>query len=381
LLVGHISDTHLGAMPYNLKEREDDFYEAFDEAIQTMVKDHVDAVIHSGDIFDAPKPGGTALVKFLNGLKLFKENNIKFFFTMGEHDISRLPGIPSPFLFEEIDLATYVGDGTPHTYRDLTIVGFHKHRRTEIEDLRQKLNGLGPTIEGMSGKKVLVLHQGMLEFHRYAGEIVSSDLPGAFDYYAMGHLHDRFQGTFGGLRGPVCYPGSTDVTSSEGIHESRKGFYITDLSGEEARPEWIQLKSLREQFAPELSYERLAEEVSALAEQLRSLTKKPLLSIRVKGKEIDSSRVTGILRSLSDSVLYYVWEPVEEGEARGRDFTERPSDIREQMLSIARAVTGSGEAGSFAVAELLDSLAKGSIDEAAEMLWSAYKAGKFDNTT
>ena len=379
MLIGHLSDTHLGAMPYNLKELEDDFYDAFDEALQTMVKDHVDVVIHSGDIFDIPKPGGTALVKFLNGLKLLKENQIKFFFTMGEHDISRLPGIPSPFLFEEIDLATYVGDGAPHTYRDLALVGFHKHRKTEIDDLRQKLNGLGPTIEGMAGKKVLVLHQGMLEFHKYAGELVSSDLPSNFDYYAMGHLHDHFQSTFDGFHGPVCYPGSTDATSSEGIHEFKKGFYITDLSGEEAKPEWIQLKSLREEFSPQLSYERLAEEVSSFADRNSSLSKKALLNIKVKGKDMDSTRVTSVLKALSGHVLYYIWEPVEERETGGKDFAERPSDIQEQMLSIARTVTGSGEAGSFGVVELLPLLAEERTDEAADLLWSAYKARRFNS--
>ena len=283
MLIGHLSDTHLGAMPYNLKEREEDFYEAFDEAIRTMVKDHVDVVIHAGDIFDAPKPGGTALVKFLNGLKLLKENNIKFYFTMGEHDISRLPGIPSPFLIEEIDLASYIRDGNPHTYRDMTIVGFHKHRKTEVEDLRQKLKGLDSMAASTDGKKVLVLHQGMLEFHKYAGELVSTDLPAGFDYFAMGHLHDHYQSTFDGLHGPVCYPGSTDATSNEGIREFRKGFYITDVSGEVAKPDWIQLKSLRSEFAPEFSYERLADEVSGFVERLTGLAKQAMLSIRVRG--------------------------------------------------------------------------------------------------
>jgi DNA repair protein SbcD/Mre11 len=377
LLIGHLSDTHLGAMPYNLKEREEDFYEAFDEAIQTMVKDHVDAVIHAGDIFDIPKPGGTALVKFLNGLKLLKENQIKFFFTMGEHDISRLPGIPSPFLFEEIDLAAYVGDGKPHSYGDLTIVGYHKHRKTEIEDLRQRLNALDSEMAGIGGKRLLVLHQGMLEFHKYAGELVSSDLPKGFDYYAMGHLHDHFQSTFDGFRGPVCYPGSTDATSSEGIHEYKKGFYITDISGEEAKPEWIQIKSLRSEFSPEFSYERLADEVSSFAEKLGSLAKKAMLSIKVKGKEIDSARVTSVLKSLADHALYYVWQPVEEGVGGGKDFTEQPSDIEEQMLSIATTVTGSSAAGSFGVAELLPLLAENRADEATDLLWSAFKARRF----
>lgn len=364
-------------MPYNLKEREDDFYEAFDEAVQTMVKDHVEIVIHAGDIFDIPKPGGTALVKFLNGLKLLKENQIKFFFTMGEHDISRLPGIPSPFLFEEIDLAAYVGDGKPHTCGDLTIVGYHKYRKTEIEDLRQKLNALDSEMAGVGGKKLLVLHQGMLEFHKYAGELVSSDLPKGFDYYAMGHLHDHFQSTFDGFRGPVCYPGSTDATSSEGIHEYEKGFYITDISGEEAKPEWIRIKSLRSEFSPEFAYEKLADEVSSFAEKLSGLAKKAMLSVKVKGEEIDSAVVTSALKSLADHVIYCVWQPVEEGVGGGKDFAERPSDIEEQMLNIATTVTGSTTTGSFGVAELLPLLAENRVDEATDLLWSAFKAGRF----
>lgn len=380
MLIGHLSDTHLGAMPYNLKEREDDFYEAFDEALQTMVKDHVEAVIHAGDIFDVPKPGGTALVKFLNGLKLLRENQIKFFFTMGEHDISRLPGIPSPFLFEEIDLATYVGDGSPHAYHGVNIIGFHKYRKTEIEDLRTKLSGLDTIAAGLEGKKVLVLHQGMLEFHKYAGELVSSDLPKGFDYYGMGHLHDQFQTSFDGFGGPVCFPGSTEVTSSEGIHEFKKGFYITDLSAEEARPNWIQLKSVRSQFAPEFNYEKLAEEVSAFVEHLSTFHKKAMLSISVKGKEIDSARVTSILRPFAERVLYYIWKPVEEGVTAGKDFIDRPSDIDAQMLEITTAVTGSSMAGSFSIAELLPLLAEDRVDEATDLLWSAYKGRRFETT-
>jgi DNA repair exonuclease SbcCD nuclease subunit len=218
----------------------------------------------------------------------------------------------------------------------------------------------------------------MLEFHKYAGELVSSDLPRSFDYYAMGHLHDHFQSAFDGFHGPVCYPGSTDVTSSEGINEFTKGFYITDLSGEEAKPEWIQLKSLRDEFAPEFSYEKLAEDISAFARTLRESTKKAMVAIKVKGEEIDSALVASTLKSLANYVLYYVWQPVETGVSGGKDFAERPSDIDEQMLKIATAVTGSMEAGTFAVTELLPLLAENRADEAADLLWSAFKAGRFE---
>jgi len=80
MLIGHISDTHLGAVPYNIREREEDFYESFNEAIETMVKDRVKLVIHSGDIFDIPRPSGTPLVKFTDSLTKRKRNNVCIYF-------------------------------------------------------------------------------------------------------------------------------------------------------------------------------------------------------------------------------------------------------------------------------------------------------------
>jgi hypothetical protein len=76
--------------------------------------------------------------------------------------------------------------------------------------------------------------------------------------------------------------------------------------------------------------------------------------------------------------LYYIWQPVEERAGLGKDFLERPSDIEEQMLNIASTVTGSREAGSFGVAELLPLLAEDRIDEATDLLWSAFRSRRFD---
>ena len=45
----HISDTHLGQYR-SKKEREDDTYDAFKQAIEISIKDKVDFVIFSGDI-------------------------------------------------------------------------------------------------------------------------------------------------------------------------------------------------------------------------------------------------------------------------------------------------------------------------------------------
>ena len=76
MLFSHISDTHLGLVQYGSEEREQDVYDAFNQAIDTTIKDHIDFVIFAGDIFHVPNPSGTAIVQMANGLKRLKEKSI-----------------------------------------------------------------------------------------------------------------------------------------------------------------------------------------------------------------------------------------------------------------------------------------------------------------
>ena len=41
----------------------------------------------------------------------------------------------------------------------------------------------------------------------------------------MGHLHDKDIKQFNHLNGPIAYPGSIELTTSEGIKETKKGFF------------------------------------------------------------------------------------------------------------------------------------------------------------
>jgi DNA repair exonuclease SbcCD nuclease subunit len=68
MLILHTSDTHLGYAQFDLEEREKDVYDAFSEIVDAAVKDRVDAVVHSGDIFHIPRPAGRPLVKLGEGI-------------------------------------------------------------------------------------------------------------------------------------------------------------------------------------------------------------------------------------------------------------------------------------------------------------------------
>ena len=56
LMLLHVADIHLGYRQYGLAEREDDIYRDAWETVDIAIREHVDAVLISGDLFDQPKP-------------------------------------------------------------------------------------------------------------------------------------------------------------------------------------------------------------------------------------------------------------------------------------------------------------------------------------
>jgi DNA repair exonuclease SbcCD nuclease subunit len=376
LRFGHIADTHLGAAPYGVKEREDDFYGALDEALDAMEGERVDFIVHSGDIFDSPRPPGTALNRLARRLLRLRERGIGFYFVLGEHDISRLRETPSSLVYDVLGLARELR-GEPVLRGDVELVGLPKRRRGEADKLREELRRIGAA-QPRGRLRVLVLHQGIVEAHRFAGEISAQDLPPNFSYYAMGHLHDRFERAFDFLGGPLCYPGSIEFTQSEGIRpgQGEKGFYIVDASGGELHPQWVRLSGTRPHLYYELRYEDLKASVTRILSEISGMGRKPMVRVVVRGRGMRNEEIAAALRPLSGAALHYVWEKEEEGEP-GRIVRERPEDLRSKMRELAAHALGSEELASFALDELLPHLREGDAGAAAEALYEAFRRGRF----
>ena len=152
--------------------------------------------------------------------------------------------------------------------------GFDKIRKGEISQFEEKFNKVNSMAKSHTGHhKIMVMHQGITEFNKFAGELVSTDLPSDFTYYAMGHLHDHDIKYFSHLKGPVAYPGSTELTSSEGIKETKKGFIEVDISTSEAKPNWIQLDN-RPQISHDCEYQELSAAIDEIMDTIKELQKK-----------------------------------------------------------------------------------------------------------
>lgn len=365
-MFSHISDTHLGLMQYGLEERENDIYNAFNESVDTSIKDHVDFVIFAGDIFHVPNPSGTAIMQMANALKRLKQNHIESFFVLGEHDISRIRSTPIPYVYHNLEFSRYVGQGKPLVYKDVLIAGFDKIRKSEMPQYHSRFEEVDRAAKEHTGHRILVMHQGLAEINKFAGELSSTDLPKNFTYYAMGHLHDRFLKQFPHLSGPVAYPGSIETTTSEGIKESQKGFYEVDTSGEEAVPRWIKLDT-RPQVSQKTEFEMLEKTVSGVLEKISGLAKKPIVEIKISGN-IESDIVQAQMARLIPHTLHCVWRLSQSNEKNSSVLSGRPASIDDELIRLATNCLGREDLATFAIKDLLPLLSSNKTDEAEHLI-------------
>ena len=366
MLFSHISDTHLGLQQYGLEEREQDIYDSFTQAIDISIKDHVDFVIFAGDIFHTPNPSGAAILQMANALKRLKQNSIESFFILGEHDISRMRATPVPYVYHNLEFSKYVGRGEPVYHKDIMIAGFDKIRKNETQTFEEKFRKIDTLAKQHSGHKILVLHQGITEINQFAGELNSSDLPKNFTYYAMGHLHDKFVKQFQQLGGPLAYPGSTEMTTSEGIKETEKGFFEVDISSQEAKPNWIKLDT-RPQFSTKIEAKDLDASISGILEKISTFDKKPLVEIKIIGKDIERDVVQTKISQIIPQTLHCSWKMLQNEDASSI-LLNRPARIDEELFKLAVGALKSEKLANFAVNDLLPLLSGNQLEQATQLV-------------
>ncbi len=371
MLFSHISDTHLGLVQYNSEERENDIYDVFTQTIDISIKDHVDFVIFAGDIFHTPNPSGTAIMHMAHALKKLKKNNIDSFFVLGEHDISRIRSYPVPYVYHKLEFSKYIGEGKPTYYKDVLIIGFDKIRKSEMQDFESRFQEVDAIAKEHNGHKILVMHQGITEVNKFAGELSTNDLPKNFTYYAMGHLHDKFLKSFSNLKGSIAYPGSIELTTSEGIKNTKKGFFQVDISGTEAKPEWIEL-NIRPQVSASTNFEDLTKTVDGILDQIHESIKKPIIELKIQGKDIKTDLVQAQISRLIPYTLHCSWK-ISKQLSDSSVLMEKPIRMDDEMLKLAISTLKSEQLANFAIKELLPLLTSNNLEHASQLIVENYK--------
>lgn len=82
----HFSDVHLGFQQYSLGERFNDFFHAFEHAIQYGIDNKVDAILIAGDLFHKSAIEPMVYVQAADMLKLARDADIPVIAISGNHD-------------------------------------------------------------------------------------------------------------------------------------------------------------------------------------------------------------------------------------------------------------------------------------------------------
>jgi DNA repair protein SbcD/Mre11 len=288
----HISDTHLGYRQYGLLDRENDFLEVFDQAIDEVVRERPDFVIHSGDLFEYSRPPTKALLTAQKGILRLKEEKIPIYAIAGNHDIiMRKNALPPQILYRDFGLKLISPKKPFYLKNDVFIGGTPYASRYNSKHLVERLKNIEKSSVGYK-KRILVLHQGIDRYIPYEYELKIGDVPKSFNYCAFGHIHERVVDDFGD--GKLVYPGSTEIWRSnelEGYKKNGKGFYLVDIGGEIPEIEKIDLKLPREFIKETIQYHKLKDEISKLNNCIKDLPKKPLLQLTVTGGNLSRSEL------------------------------------------------------------------------------------------
>ncbi|GBE55101.1 MAG TPA: DNA repair exonuclease [Euryarchaeota archaeon] len=321
----HIADTHLGYRQYNLDEREEDFYRAFEEAVEVIIEEKLDFVLHSGDLFDEPRPPIKALVRVKKVLERLKSHGIPFICIAGNHDILMRSGaVPPQKVFSNIELLT---PRKPYIeYEGIFIAGlpyFSKIHRNNMKNMLEKLYEKAKDYD----KSILLLHQGIDKYFNLDFELKLQDLPDNFNYYALGHIHKRIVDTLpsGAI---AAYPGSTEIWRMDELEEFRKhgkGFFIVntdDFSHQE-----VNLRSIR----PFLNFEVSGvEEVRDIVREAEKVRVKPVVKVEVGNNDFNEV-YRRLLIELKEKALYLDIKRKIEKNIKNEDVRGEKIDIKSLM--------------------------------------------------
>ncbi|MCY0852111.1 MAG: exonuclease SbcCD subunit D [Thermoplasma acidophilum] len=286
----HFSDTHIGYRSLTLDEREQDFYDAFHEAIDIALENSVDFVIHTGDLFDTWVPGNRAIREFRNAVMKLNARNIPIFVIFGDHDRPRRNGEPAAGIFDFMGVHVLGWDAYEYAVRkfdgeDVLIGGISNmkgYMKTRLKDEYKR----SENIEEGYRNRILMSHQAIDPFFvPDQCEAKMDDLPMNFSYIAMGHLHDFMERRIGPL---ISYAGSTEIKSENEINgylKQGKGVNIVDISNGEVDLQRIRLKSVRPQIRVESDADNYVHEISEKLSSLRvkDNEKKPLVGLEIHG--------------------------------------------------------------------------------------------------
>ena len=229
----HIADTHLGLAAFNrldpesgMNLREKQVYDNFLAAVDAIINEKPDVLVHAGDLFDTVKPKTKAYTTVLEALEQLHAAGIPLVVIAGNHSMVKTRYTTSPFevltyhpshitaaykfRYEKVE----IGDTVFHLIPNMLRVEDYRTAYDEIELARDHNNvlvthGLATAIRD---KRLATVAE---------HELDSTILSDRFDYIALGHYHRQSQ-----ITDNAWYSGSTEYLTYGEIADEKGGLLV-----------------------------------------------------------------------------------------------------------------------------------------------------------
>jgi exonuclease SbcD len=238
----HTADLHLDSpfkgmrqLPKEIVTRlHNSTFLSFQKIVKLAIKERVDFVLISGDLFDGENRNLLTQVKLRQEFQRLNQHNIQVYIIHGNHDHLGGKWISVEFpenvhiFSEKPEMMVYKKENgvTVHLY------GFSYGQRHLIERSARhykKVDGADFHIGLLHGSI-----EGNTEHSPYSPFSLKELLDIGFDYWALGHIHKRTELS---LFPPIIYPGNIQGRHKKEIGE--KGCYLVRLQQKEASLQFV----------------------------------------------------------------------------------------------------------------------------------------------
>ncbi len=289
----HIGDTHIGNV-YKNDTRNDDVKNSFKQVVDAVIKEHVDFVVHSGDLFNEGNPSLNALLFVTDQLNRLKEAGIKVFIVPGSHDVGMGDEDSIVELFDRngllvnLNSVRYISNEdsgfylSGETYRNAFICGVRGKRSKVENDIFKRLR---VKMDDKAWIRIFVFHHTISTLGEQFKDLETESLPKGFEYYAAGHWHGR-RDNINYDKGVIQYPGSTEYCDEKEIVDNpNRGYYLIeyDEKGIE-KLEYCLLKTREKEIIRINANQKTANEIESEVFSKLSKNTGKILVVKIDGK-------------------------------------------------------------------------------------------------
>ncbi|MFC4559141.1 exonuclease SbcCD subunit D [Virgibacillus kekensis] len=246
----HVADLHLDSPFKGLADLPEDIFRqvtestfsALDQLVSKAIEKQVDFILIVGDLFDNERQSLKAQVRLRRAFEKLQEYGINVYLSYGNHDFIKgnIHAVTYPdnvFIFPDESVTHFIYEKNENT--KAAIYGFSYENRSVTAVKAQEYI----RADGEIPYHIASLHGSLhsnTDHDVYAPFHLSDLIGNNFDYWALGHIHQR---QILHHNPPVVYPGNTQGRNRKETGE--KGCYHVILSNDEPQLEFMPLHAMK----------------------------------------------------------------------------------------------------------------------------------------